>query len=81
MLWPEQRRVRYAAIRERMTSTEGKRMSCIRGAKAAHAAIRADGRTPGDEGRAAIALNRASRKRDRAEGRGWRIGHTSIEGI
>jgi len=76
MLWPEQRRVRYAAIRERMTSQEGKRMRCIRGAKAAHASMRAEGRTPGDEGRAAIKWNRAARKRDREEGKGWRIGHT-----
>jgi len=54
MLWPEQKRVRYAAIRERMTSKEGKRMRCVRGAKAAHAAMRAKGRTLGDKGRDTI---------------------------
>jgi len=26
MLWPDEKRVPYAAIRERMTSAEGKRM-------------------------------------------------------
>lgn len=41
-------------FRERMTSEEGRRMRCILGAKAAHAAMRTEGRTPGDEGRAVI---------------------------
>jgi hypothetical protein len=76
MLWPDERRVRYAAIRERMTSEEGKRMRCSKGALHAHAVMRAEGRTPGDEGRAAIMWNRAARKRDREEGKGWRVGHT-----
>jgi len=62
MLWPDDNRVRYAAIRERMTSEEGKRMRCIRGAKAAHAKIRAEGRTPGTEGRAAALANEKRRK-------------------
>jgi hypothetical protein len=81
MLWPVEKRVRYAAIRERMTSREGKRMRCIRGAKAAHQAIRAEGRTPGDEGRSAIAWNREARRRDVKQGKGWRHGQTNINGI
>jgi len=40
-------------------------MRCIRGAKAAHASMRAEGRTPGDEGRAAIARHREVRRRER----------------
>ena len=50
MLWPEPKRVRYAPVRERMTSEEGKRMRCIKGALHAHSAMRAEGRTPGEEG-------------------------------
>jgi hypothetical protein len=80
MLWPEDRRLRYAAVRERMTSEEGKRMRCIKGARHAHAAMRAEGRTPGDEGRAAIAANREAQKRDQEEGKGWRVGHTDFDG-
>ncbi len=81
MLWPDDKYARYAAIRERMTPEEGKRMRCIRGAKAAHAKMRARGIVPGEAGRRAIEANRAARKRDRVEGRGWRIGHTNLEGI
>lgn len=79
MPWPV--RTRYAAIRERMTSAEGKRMRCIRGARAAHKAIRDQGRTPGDEGRAAIAANREIRKRDMERGTGWRYGQTDLNWI
>jgi hypothetical protein len=50
-------------------------MRCIRGARAAHRAMRAQGRTPGDEGRAAIAWNHLAEKRDREEGRQWRYGN------
>ena len=81
MLWPEQRRVRYEAIRERMTSKEGKRMRCIKGALHAHASMRAEGRTPGDEGREVMAANRPVRTRDRLEGKGWRVGHTDASQI
>jgi hypothetical protein len=81
MLWPEQKRLRYEAVRERMTSKEGKRMRCIRGAKAAHAKIRAESRTPGDEGRTAIALNREARRLDREQGKDRRVGHTDRDGI
>jgi len=76
MLWPVEKYVPYAAIRERMTSAEGKRMRCIRGAYAAHRSMRAQGRTPGAEGRAVIEANRQARKRDRVEGKGWRVGNT-----
>jgi len=44
------------------TSEEGKRMRCIRGAKAAHVTMRKKGRVPGDEGRAAIMRSRKLRK-------------------
>ena len=81
MLWPDDKCVRYAAIRERMTPEEGKRMRCIRGAKAAHAKMRARGIVPGEAGRRVIETNRAARKRDQEEGSGWRIGHTSLNGI
>jgi len=56
-------------------------MRCIKGALHAHAAMRAQGRIPGAEGRAAIQLNRAARKRDREEGKGWRVGRTRMDGI
>jgi len=44
---------------------------------AAHAVMRAQGRIPGAEGRDAIKWNRAARKRDREEGKQWRVGHTA----
>lgn len=81
MLWPDEKRTRYASIRERMTSEEGKRMRCIRGARAAHRAMRTQGRTPGDEGRAAIAWNREARRRLTDEGKGWRYSQTDLTGI
>ena len=46
MLWPDEKHVRYAAIRKRMTSAEGKRMRCIRGAYTAHQSMRAEGLVP-----------------------------------
>src|SRR5271166_5618707 len=49
---------------ERCGSEWGARLRRQRGAKAAHAAVRAIGRTPGDKGRTAIMWNRAARKRD-----------------
>ena len=81
MLWPEQKRARYAAVRERMTSGEGKRMRCIRGARAAHASMWNQGRAPGAEGRAAIAANREARRRDMEQGKGWRHSQTDLSGI
>jgi hypothetical protein len=66
-------------------SAWGKHMLAIRGAKAANASMRAQGRTPGDEGRAAIARNRETRKHvyelEEKYGPGWRIGHTDLNGI
>jgi len=42
MLWPDEKRVRYAAIRQRMADgSEGRRMRRIKGARHAH------GRDPG----------------------------------
>ena len=70
---PDDKRVRYAAVRERMTSEEGRRMRCIKGALHAHASMRAEGRTPGDEGRAAIAAIRKARMLDREQGKGRRV--------
>ena len=61
---------------ERCSSEWGARLRRQRGAKAAHASIRAQGRTPGEEGRAAMMWNRLARKRDREEGKQWRVGHT-----
>jgi|HubBroStandDraft_6_1064221.scaffolds.fasta_scaffold2332765_1 hypothetical protein len=81
MPWPVEKRARYAAIRERMTSEEGKRMRCIRGARAAHQSMRSQGRTPGDEGRAKIAANREARQRDREEGKRWRVCNTYLNEI
>ena len=82
MLWPEQKRTRYAAIRDRMADgSEGSRMRRIRGARAAHAAMRAQGRVPGDEGRAVIEWKREARRRDAEQRKGWRHGQTDLDGI
>ena len=63
MLSPVIKRARYGSIRERMADgSEGARMRRIKGALHAHASMRAQGRTPGDEGRAAIEHNRQIRK-------------------
>lgn len=51
------------------------------GARAMHRKLCAQGRTSGDEGRAKIQANRAAQKRDREEGKGWRIEHTNLDGI
>jgi hypothetical protein len=61
---------------ERCSSEWGARLRRQRGAKAAHAAMRAEGRIPGAEGRDAIKWNRAASKRDREQGRLWRVGRT-----
>jgi hypothetical protein len=66
MLWPDQKRVRYTGIQERMADgSEGRRMLRVKGARHTHAKMRAQGRTPGDEGRAAIARNRELRRQQR----------------
>lgn len=82
MLWPDEKRTRYGAIRDRMADgSEGSRMRRIKGALHAHSVIRASGRAPGDEGRATIAANREALKRDAEQGRGWRCGQTNLNGI
>ena len=67
---------RLARNPEILTREWGLNMRGKRAAKAAHRVMRAEGRTPGDEGRAAIMWNRLARKRDREEGKGWRVGRT-----
>jgi len=47
--------------------SEGSHKHRIKGARHAHAAMRAKGRNPGDAGRAAIAWNREVLKRDSEE--------------
>ena len=66
---------------ERCSSEWGARLRRQRGAKAAHAAMRAQGRQLGTEGRAAIMWNREVQKRDREEGKVWRVGHIDQDGI
>src|SRR5215472_14866194 len=66
---------------ERLTSQHGRRLRRQRGARAAHQAMRLEGRTPGDEGREAIALNREARKRDAESGKTWRVGHVDLNGV
>jgi hypothetical protein len=52
------------------------RMNRIKGARHAHAAMRAQGRTPGDEGRAVIAANHAARRELVKLGKQGRYGNT-----
>jgi hypothetical protein len=66
---------------ERCTPEHGKRLIRQLAAKHTNRQLRALGRIPGDEGRAAIARNRLAEKRDREEGRQWRIGQTNLDGI
>jgi hypothetical protein len=51
----------------------------------AHAAMRAEGRIPGDEGRAVIHANRETRKFSRQMeqryGHEWRVGQANMDGI
>jgi hypothetical protein len=61
--------------------SEGSRMRRIKGARHAHAVMRAQGRTPGDEGRARIAENREARNRDAEHGKSWRYGQANVDGI
>ena len=69
-----------AHAKSHLTRERAQYLRRVKGARHAHAAMRAEGRTPGDEGRAAIALSRATRQRDREEGTGWRIGQTYLDG-
>ena|ERR1700680_4512692 len=66
---------------ERFSSEHGWRLRRQRGARAAHEAMRAQGRTPGAEGRAVIAWNREARKRDAEQGKDWGRGQTNLNGI
>lgn len=66
---------------ERFTSEHGRRLRRQRGAKATHRTMRAQGRAPGAEGRAAIAANREARRRDMEQGKGWRHSQTDLSGI
>jgi len=56
---------RLARHPELLTREWGLNMRGKRAAKAAHAAVREKGRTPGDKGRAAIARNREQRRQQR----------------
>ena len=49
--------------------SEGRCMRRVKGARHAHAVMRAQGRTSGDEGRAVIAWNREAQRREAEEGR------------
>jgi hypothetical protein len=82
MLWPDGKRTRYAWVKDRMADgSEGSRMRRIKGARHSHAVIRAQGRTPGDEGRDAIAANREARRHNAKQGKGWRYGQANVDGI
>jgi hypothetical protein len=65
----------------RYDSRSGARARRIKGALKAHASMRAQGRTPGDEGRAVIQANRAARKGGWEEGANGRIGYIVLDGI
>ena len=70
-----------AHAKSHLTRKRAQYLRRVKGARHAHAAMRAEGRTPGDVGRAVIAANRAVRKRDREEGMGWRVGFTDASQI
>lgn len=82
MLWPDEKRTRCAAMVSCMADgSAGSRMRRIKGARHAHVVMRAQGRTSGDEGRAAIAWKREAQRRDAEQGKGWRHGPTDLDGI
>ena len=65
---------RYASLRERMSNPAvARKMLRIKGARHGHATIRASGRVPGQEARAALAAKRA---REKAIGQAWRYANT-----
>ena len=69
-----------------MNSEDGARLRRIRGARAAHKAIRDSGRVPGQEARAKVAENRALRERrgasrGRCTGTDSNKGQTNLYGI
>src|SRR6516225_6334085 len=67
---------RLARHPEILTREWGLNMRGKRAAKAAHTTIRKRGGIPGDQGRAAICWNRETHKRDREQGKQWRVGQT-----
>jgi hypothetical protein len=85
MLWPVEKECDtepFASAWLTVLREHGRR---VKGARHAHAAMRAQGRTPGDEGRTAIALNRKTRKfvkeMEQKYGPGWRCGRGHMGGI
>jgi hypothetical protein len=65
---------RYAFLRVRMSDPSvGYKMLKAKGARHAHVTIRASGRVPGQEARAALAAKRA---REKAAGQAWRYANT-----
>jgi hypothetical protein len=68
-----------------MTSEDGARLRRIKGARHAHAVIRASGRVPGEEARAKVAENRALRKRreqlQAMYATDWNKGQADLSGI
>ena len=66
---------------ERFTSEHEKRLIRQLAATRTNRKLRGQGRTPGDDGRAAIAAKRETRRRDREEGEQWRVGHTNTDGV
>jgi hypothetical protein len=59
----------------------GRRMRRIRGAHAANARMRAQGRIPGAEGREQIKRNREAHKAESERSPLERVGRTDLEGI
>lgn len=65
---------RYAEQRARFSDPAiGRKYRRIKGARRGHATIRASGRVPGQEARAALAAKRA---REKATGQAWRYANT-----
>ena len=67
-----------ATIAETSTPEWGRWMRRVKGARHAHATIRASGRIPGAEARRELAHKRKIRKRDAEEGKSWRVGYTDM---
>ena len=76
---------RLAKSHALMRAGQGRRMLRQKGARHAHAAIRASGRVPGQEARAARKVNAARRREEKAKqaslGVSWRYSSTDLTGI
>ena len=76
---------RLARHPEILTRQWGLTMGRIKGARHAHAATRAQGRTPGDKGRAVIERNRQARRFEKEmeeqHGPRWRYGRANMDGV